>query len=81
MFSSFSFSQQRVLGSGTCGRFFTHIVLEQVRMVPLYPVVQDGHNHAFTCVAQLPRSFGIQVTVVVVVLGAGKKQIAQKESN
>lgn len=59
----------------------THIVLAQVRMVPLYPIVQDGHNHAFTCVAQLPRSFGIQVTVVGVVLRARGQQIAQRESN
>lgn len=37
-------------------------------MVLLYSIVQDGHHHPFTCVAQLPRSFGIQVTVVAVVL-------------
>lgn len=37
-------------------------------MVLLYAIIQDGHHHPFTCEAQLPRSFGIQVTVVVVVL-------------
>lgn len=34
----------------------------------LYSIIQDGHHHPFTRVAQLPRSFGIQVTVVDVVL-------------
>lgn len=47
----------------------THVVLHQVRMVPLYSIIQDGHHNPFTCVAQLPCSFGIQVTVVAVVLG------------
>lgn len=37
-------------------------------MVPLYSIIQDGHHDTFACVAQLPRSFGIQVTVVAVVL-------------
>lgn len=50
-------------------------------MVPLDPIVQDGHNDALTGVAQLPRSFGIQVTVDGVVLRAGRKQIAQRESD
>lgn len=56
----------------------THVVLLQVRMVLLYSVIQDGHYNPFTCVAQLPRSFGIQVTVVAVVL---RKEGANKESN
>lgn len=47
-------------------------------MVLLYSVIQDGHHNTFTCVAQLPRSFGIQVTVVAVVL---RKERANKESN
>lgn len=46
----------------------THIVLHQVGMVLLYPIVQNGHDHPSTCVAQLPGSFGIQVPVVGVVL-------------
>lgn len=37
-------------------------------MVFLYSIIQDGDHHSFTRVAQLPGSFGIQVTVVVVVL-------------
>lgn len=37
-------------------------------MVLLYAIVQDGHHHPFACVAQLPCSLGIQVTVVAVVL-------------
>lgn len=56
-------------------RCATHVVLHQVGMVLLYPIIQDGHHHTFTCVAQLPRSFGIQVAVVTVVLrGKGSKQ-------
>lgn len=46
----------------------THIVLHQVRVVLLYSIIQDGHHHPFTCVAQLPSTFGIQVTVVSIVL-------------
>lgn len=37
-------------------------------MVPLYSIIQDGHHNPFTCVALLPSSSGIQVTVVAVVL-------------
>lgn len=37
-------------------------------MVLLYAVVQDRHDHTPTRVAQLPCTFGIQVTTVAVVL-------------
>lgn len=43
-------------------------------MVLLYSIIQDGHHHTFTRVAQLPRRFGIQVTVVAVVLRMEKEK-------
>lgn len=48
-------------------------------MFPLNPIIQDGHNHAFTCVAQLPGSFGIQVTVVFIVLRARRQKANSSE--
>lgn len=32
----------------------THIVLGQIRMVLLNPIIQDGDNYIFPCVAPLP---------------------------
>lgn len=49
-------------------RICTYIVLTEVWMVLFYSIIQDGHHHPFTCVTQLPSSFGIQVMVVGVVL-------------
>lgn len=45
-----------------------YVVLHEVGVVLLDPVVQDGHHHSFTSEARLPRSLGIQVPVIGIVL-------------
>jgi len=41
--------------------FFTHIIVDEVRMVLFNAIIQDGHYHTSSCVALSPGCFCVQV--------------------
>lgn len=53
-----------------------HIVLDEVWVVLLDAVVQDGHHHSSSCEALLPGPLGVQVVAVrVVLLSKGEQNV------
>lgn len=46
----------------------THVVLKEVRVIPLNAVIQDGHYHIFACVASLPGPHNVHVWLAVIVI-------------
>lgn len=61
----------------------THVVLKEVRVVPLDAVVQYGHHHVFARVAPLPRPHDVHVRLaivdVVVAVLETREQVASGE--